>query len=381
LGDDDDGGTGIVKAQSGCILEDLHQYASQRDYLVPLDLGAKGTCQIGGNLSTNAGGSYFYRYGSLHANTVGLEVVLPTGTVLNLGYDPANLKDNTGYHLKHLFIGAEGTLGVITNVALLCHPRPSSKGAALLACESYEHVYQTLAFAKSTLGEILAAFEFMDEAILRLVMDQLSTTNRSTTNDLSLPFSVLPKYAVLVETHGSNEEHDRAKLEHFVETAFVEGLVQDGSIAQNVRQVDDFWKIRELCNPSVAAHGYVYKYDVSLPIVDFERFLQDIGSQLEGEEGGALCTNWGHVIDGNLHLNVVIPGQKDRNEELYEKLERIVIQGVIALGGSISAEHGLGQYKNKHLSTIKDPATLQTMYRVKQLFDPHGIMNPGKLFP
>ena len=381
LGDNDDDSSssssaGILKAQSGCILEDLQNYASQHDYLVPLDLGAKGTCQIGGNLSTNAGGSYFYRYGSLHANTVGLEVVLPNGTILNLGYDPANLKDNTGYHLKHLFIGAEGTLGVITNVALLCHRRPSSIGAALLACESYEHVYHTLAFAKSELGEILAAFEFMDEAILKMVIDQTTTTRNS---DLSLPFSSLPHYAVLVETHGSNEEHDRAKLEHFVETAFGEGLVQDGAIAQNVRQVDDFWKIRELCNPSVAAHGYVYKYDVSLPTMRFEQFIQDIQSQLEGE--AAVCTNWGHVIDGNLHLNVVIPGQKDRNEELYQKLEQMVLRGVKALGGSISAEHGLGQYKNQHMTHIKDPATLQTMQHVKQLFDPHGIMNPGKLFP
>jgi FAD/FMN-containing dehydrogenase len=368
-----DSHTGILKAQSGCILEELHNYAAQYDHLVPLDLGSKGTCQIGGNLSTNAGGSYYYRYGSLHATTIGLEVVLPNGTILNLGYDPAHLKDNTGYHLKHLFIGAEGTLGVITNVALLCPRLPSSKGVALLACETYEHVCHTLALAKSELGEILAAFEFMDDAILEIVMDHSAHTS-----DLALPFSALPNYAILVETHGSNEEHDQLKLQNFVETAFVEGLVHDGAIAHNIRQFQDFWKIREMCNPSVAAQGYVYKYDVSLPIIEFERFILDIRSRLEE---GVVCTNWGHVIDGNLHLNVVIPGRKERDEKLYRKLEQIVIRGVIAAGGSISAEHGLGQYKNKHLTKIKDAAQLQTMYQVKHLFDPHGIMNPGKFFP
>jgi len=368
--------TGILRAQSGCILEDLHTYAAGYDYLVPLDLGSKGTCQIGGNLSTNAGGSYYYRYGSLHATTVGLEVVLPDGTILNLGYDPSHLKDNTGYHLKHLFIGAEGTLGIITGVALLCPRRPSYRGATLLACHSYEQVYETLALAKSQLGEILAAFEFMDKAVLTIVTDRMKTTSPL---DGTLPFSTIPNYAILVETHGSSEEHDQIKLQQFVETAFEQGLVRDGTIAQNLRQVQDFWKIRESCNPSVASRGYVYKYDVSLPIQQFEHFIQDIQTQLEEED--AISTNWGHVIDGNLHLNVIIPGQKERDDNLYYKLEDIVIRGVMNIGGSISAEHGLGQYKNIHLAKIKDVATLKMMQQVKNLFDPHGIMNPGKVLP
>ena len=371
--------SGILKAQSGCILQELQDYAAAQDHLVPVDLGAKGTCQIGGNLSTNAGGSYYYRYGSLHANTIGLEVVLPDGTTLNLGYEPCNLKDNTGYDLKHLFIGAEGTLGVITNVALLCPRLPQSKCAAFLACASYEEVHHTLDLAKSQLGEVLAAFEFMDETILNLVLE--------TYPDQPFPLSEIPTYSVLVETHGSNEEHDRDKLQYFVETAFVDGLVQDGAIAQNLTQVEEFWKVRESCNPSVAAHGYVYKYDVSLPVTGFADFIQYVEDGLANcspfadDDTILLCTNWGHVIDGNLHLNVIVPGRYERNDSLYERVEDLVIDGIVSRGGSISAEHGLGQYKHKHMSKIKDAATLQTMRHVKDLFDPHGIMNPGKYLP
>jgi FAD/FMN-containing dehydrogenase len=369
-----DPNSGILKSQSGCILQELQDYAAVQDHLVPVDLGAKGTCQIGGNISTNAGGSYYYRYGSLHANTMGLEVVLPDGTILNLGYDPCHLKDNTGYDLKHLFIGAEGTLGVITNVALLCPRLPKSKCAAFLACETYEEVYHTLDMAKSRLGEVLAAFEFMDQTILELVMETHG-------DNLSFPLSGIPSYSILVETHGSNEEHDHEKLQDFVETAFVEGLVKDGAVAQSLSQVQDFWKIRESCNPSVATQGYVYKYDVSLAVTEFEDFIQEIRNGLSINTGDAICTNWGHVIDGNLHLNVVVPGQPQKDEELYERIESLVLDGILSRGGSISAEHGLGQYKNKHMTKIKDASTLQTMRQVKALFDPHGIMNPGKYLP
>ncbi len=369
-----DATSGILKAQAGCILQELQDFASNQGHLVPVDLGAKGTCQIGGNISTNAGGSYYYRYGSLHATTMGLEVVLPDGTILNLGYDPCHLKDNTGYDLKHLFIGAEGTLGVITNVALLCPGLPQSKCAAFLACATYEEVYHTLAMAKSRLGEVLAAFEFMDHAILEVVMETYG-------DHLTLPIQGIPSYSILVETHGSNEEHDQEKMQDFVETAFVEGLVQDGAIAQNWSQVQDFWKIRESCNPGVAKQGYVYKYDVSLSVTDFDVFIQEIKDRLSTLSTDILCTNWGHVIDGNLHLNVVVPGQHQKDDDLYHRIEEMVLNGIVSRGGSISAEHGLGQYKNKHLTTIKDTATLQTMRQIKQLFDPHGIMNPGKYLP
>lgn len=373
---------GILQAGAGCILQDLQDFCQSKGRLLPLDLGAKGTCQIGGNLSTNAGGSYFYRYGSLHATVLGLEVVLADGRILSLGYHPlAHPKDNTGYDLKHLFVGAEGTLGVITGVALACPSRPSSKAAAFLACQTYEQVHRTLMVAHQELGEILAAYEFMDAAVLGLVQQEHS--------HLSVPLASshqggLYPYSVLVETHGSNEVHDQEKMEAFLERVLQEDLVDDGVLSQNLSQLEDFWKVREACNPSVASQGYVYKYDVSLPIPDFEAFAREVQTALEARlkrDRTLLVTNWGHVVDGNLHLNVVVPGAFEKDPNLYQTIEEVVLQEVLDRKGSISAEHGLGQYKHIHLPRIKDPSTLDTMRSLKALLDPHGILNPGKYLP
>jgi D-2-hydroxyglutarate dehydrogenase len=361
--------SGILKAEAGCILQNLQDYAADRDYLVPVDLGAKGTCQIGGNVSTNAGGSYYYRYGSLHANVMGLEVVLANGDILNLSYDPCHLKDNTGYDLKHLFVGAEGTLGVVTKVALLCPRLPQSKCASFLACQSFDQVCESLTLAKSHLGEILAAFEFMDGPVLEIVQHQ---------SDIPLPLSEIYPYSILVETHGSNAAHDQEKMESFVEAVMDQGVAVDGVLAQSLGQVQDMWKIRESCNPAVAASGYVYKYDVSLAVPDFPHFIDEIRG---GIPDSAVCTNWGHIIDGNLHCNIVVPGKYEKDEELLEKIEGLVLEEVLKRGGSISAEHGLGQYKHKYMPQIKDPATLATMKAVKKQFDPNGILNPGKYLP
>ncbi len=253
--EDDDGNGIVLRADAGCILQDLQDYASKRKSLIPVDLGAKGTCQIGGNISTNAGGVYYYRYGSLHANVLGLEVVAPTGDVLNLGYNPVpHLKDNTGYDLKHLFIGGEGTLGVVTKVAMRCQPLPVSRGAIWLTCSSLAEVVEVLTVARTQkLSEILAAFEFMDADVLELVRN----TNPST----RFPIDILSdsdsegQYSILIETHGSNYDHDMEKLESFLECLFEKGFVTDGAMAQNLGQIEDFWKVRELCNPASAASG------------------------------------------------------------------------------------------------------------------------------
>ena len=253
----------VIRADAGCILEELQNYAAKNGNLVPVDLGAKGSCQIGGNVSTNAGGVYYYRYGSLHANVLGLEVVTPTGDVLNLGYDPvSHLKDNTGYHLKHLFIGGEGTLGVVTKVSLRCPPLPVSRGAMWLTCASLSDVVRVLTLARTDhLNEILAAFEFMDRDVLELVraaypstrfpLDIGNVTPATTINN----DTIIDPYSILIETHGSDNNHDREKLESFFECIMEEGLVVDGVMAQNLGQIEDFWKIRELCNPATAAMG------------------------------------------------------------------------------------------------------------------------------
>lgn len=369
--------SGLLKCQAGCILQELQAYAAQRKFLVPVDLGAKGSCCIGGNVSTNAGGQYFYRYGSLHANVLGLEVVLADGRVLDF-YSAISLKDNTGYHLKHLFIGAEGTLGVITKVALHCPRLPNARHAVFVACDTFEHVLKTLATAKDMLGEILAAFEFMDADVMRLIQRDKKVPITQEGGD-----SVYP-YCVLIETHGSNSDHDMAKLEQFFETAMGSEAVVDGVLAQDLTQLHDLWEFRESAGPIVASTGYTYKYDVSIPIDQFADLIDEMRQRIQAVHGStdvAVNPNWGHVIDGNIHFNVTTPGNFEFDADLKTAIEPFIFESVVRRGGSISAEHGLGQFKNKYLPMCKDKAVVDTMKKMKQLLDPHGILNPGKLLP
>lgn len=363
---------GILQCDAGCILYDLQQYAAQRGYLLPTDIGSKGSCLIGGNLSTNAGGQYFYRFGSLHANVLGLEVVLASGKVLNLLN--TNLKDNTGYDLKHLFIGAEGTLGVITKVILHCPTLPSSRHAVLVACQDYSQVVDTLYLAKSILGETLAAFEYMDKPVLDLV-------GKDKTIPLSNEDGENYPYCILIETQGSSEEHDSSKLETFLEAAMEQNFVVNGLVAQDLHQVQTLWSIREYCGVAVARTGRPYKYDLSLPVTAFASVVSTVTERLQETHPDTIAVNWGHVIDGDLHLNVVTPGKFEKDQSLKDRLEPYLIDVVVDYAGSISAEHGLGQDKNIYLDKVKEPNVIETMKAVKDLFDPKGILNPGKYFP
>lgn len=365
---------GILQCDAGCILQDLQTFAASRHHLVPVDLGAKGSCCIGGNVSTNAGGQYYYRYGSLHANVLGLQVVLPDGRILDTMQHGINLKDNTGYDLKHLFIGAEGTLGIITKVALQCPPLPQARNAVFLGCHSYQNVQETLQLAKKMLGEVLAAFEYMDEAVLNLVSQEKAIP-------IQLNNGSNFAYCILIETHGSNNEHDMQKLEAFVEEAMTQQVVADGVMAQDLSQLYEMWEIRESCNPIVASQGRVYKYDLSIPISQFDDFVCDIRQRIQETHPEATVVNWGHVIDGNIHLNVTTPGVFEKDPELESRLEPYIFEAVIRRRGSISAEHGLGQCKNEYLKICKDETSLQMMQSIKELFDPNGIMNPGKFLP
>lgn len=333
----------------------------------------------------------------MHANIVGLEVVLANGDILNMGCYPANMKDNTGYDMKHLFIGAEGTLGVgkqaivgfglgtlsvwltdsfiskmlVTRAAILCPRIPSSRCTTLLACQSFDNVLKVLEAAKKSMGEILAAFEFMDGPVMNLVCQKRSKP---------LPFQSHDcPYYLLVETHGSCEEHDRAKVENFLHTLFAENLLVDGIFASSLRQMNEMWDLREACNPSCVSSGHVYKYDVSLPIPEFPHFIEELKESLSATPCCSLdFFNWGHVIDGNLHCNVVCRDDFEANPSLKERIDNNVFDGVQKRGGSISAEHGLGQQKRKYIPKIHQPETLSKMYDIKYIFDPNGILNPGK---
>ena len=364
--------TGILKSGAGCILQDLQDYAADRHHMVPVDLGAKGSCCIGGNVATNAGGQYFYRHGSLHANVLGLEVVLPDGRILDL-MSSVNLKDNTGYDLKHLFIGAEGTLGVITRVALQCPHMPSSRNTAFLACETFGDVQKTLGLAKQMLGEVLAAFEFMDGPVLNMVATEVKLP---VTQDDGSSYP----YCILVETQGSQQDHDAAKMEMFLEQAMNTGCVVDGVLAHDLQQVHSMWSVRESCNPIILPKGYVFKYDISLPIRDFPDLIAEMKDRLS-DIPAAQVVNWGHVVDGNLHFNVVTPGSRENDLAIKALIEPFIFESVVRRGGSISAEHGLGQSKNNYLPMAKTETALELMKTMKTIFDPNRILNPGKYLP
>ncbi len=235
-----DQSNGILICGSGCILQKLQDSLATWNHLVPIDLGSKGTCMIGGNISTNAGGSYYFRFGSIHSNIIGLEVVLANGTILDLMN--INRKDNTGYDLKHLFVGAEGTLGIITKVAMSCPRLPTARNAAFLACESYDAVQKTLSLAKQELGEILGAFELMDQEVLDIVANEIKipiqkdSDGRSTTSEESSSSNNY-RFCLLVETLGSNDEHDKEKINSFLGKAMENNHIVDGVVAQDLKQV------------------------------------------------------------------------------------------------------------------------------------------------
>ncbi|KAL2649531.1 hypothetical protein R1flu_017659 [Riccia fluitans] len=361
-----DEASGILVCEAGCILETLDNYLKSRGHTMPLDLGAKGSCQIGGNVSTNAGGLRLLRYGSLHGNVLGLEVVLADGTVLDLL--GTLRKDNTGYDLKQIFIGAEGTLGVVTKVSVLTPPKLASVNVGFLACEDYASCQKTFAEAKKQLGEILSAFEFLDRHSLEVVLKHLDGARDP------LPDSKESFY-LLVETTGSNQTHDKEKLDAFLESALEKELIKDGAVAQDISQAGSFWKIREGIAESTAKAGAVYKYDLALPLKDLYSLVEDMRERLRDS---ATVIGFGHMGDGNLHLSIVAPSYDDK---FVSQIEPYVYERTAAVNGSVSAEHGLGFMKAKAIYYSKPPAAVQVMAGFKDLLDPNGILNPYKVLP
>ena len=236
---------GILTCEAGAVLQDIQMFLHDNSHISPIDLGAKGTCLIGGNVSTNAGGQHYYRFGSLHANVLGLEVVLADGTILNLMN--SNRKDNTGYDMKHLFIGAEGTLGVISKVVLSCPRKPNAQNVALVSCTSFESVLKILEVAKTELAEILSAFELMDQTVLDVLSQNDKVIPIKAENGSNYPF------LLLIETQGSNYEHDMTKLESFLSQGIGSNQISDGVLAQDMKQIKAIWELRESCNPVVGS--------------------------------------------------------------------------------------------------------------------------------
>lgn len=366
--------SGIFKCDAGVILENADNYLAENGYIFPLDLGAKGSCHVGGVCATNAGGLRLLRYGSLHGSVLGLEVVLPDGTIYNSMN--ALRKDNTGFDLKQLFIGSEGTLGIITGVSILCPSRPTATNVAFLAVSSYEAVQKVFVGARKELSEILSAFEFMDGKSQILTARHLKT-------DHPIESGQYPFY-VLIETSGSNRDHDMEKIETFLGNAMEEGLVDDGIIAQDETQLRNLWTWREGIPEASTAAGGVYKYDVSIPLDDLYKLVEDASERLNAagvvdfdsdSKPVVEAIGYGHIGDGNLHLNVCV---REYNKDIESILEPFVYEWIQEKKGSISAEHGLGFQKRNYISYSKSDVEIAMIKDLKNHYDPNGIMNPYK---
>jgi len=339
---------------------------------MPLDLGAKGSCQIGGNVATNAGGLRLVRYGSLRGTVLGIEAVLPNGKVFD------NLstlrKDNTGYDLKQLLIGSEGTLGVITKVAIQTARRPPVLNVVLLALEDYSKVLEIVKLVRRDLSDILSAIEFADKEALDLVFDHFK--------ELKRPLETQAPFYVLLELAGFSETTDAARIEDFLNKCFETSLVSDGTMSQDMNQAAALWRLREACPEAVSKAGWAFKYDVSVPPAQMYELVQVTRERLKHLVPPAQVVGYGHLGDGNLHLNLWIP-REDLNlrETLKKEIEPFVFEQVSQRKGSISAEHGLGLMKASHINFSKSPVLINLMQDIKKVFDPTGILNPYKMLP
>ena len=369
-----------MTVEAGCVLADLQAAAREAGRLFPLSLGAEGSCMIGGNLSTNAGGVQVLRFGNARELTLGLEVVLADGRVWN-GLS-ALRKDNTGYDLKHLFIGAEGTLGVITAAVLKLFPLPGAVETALLAVPELDNVLALLSAAREASGDCVTAFELIPRLGVELVTRHFA--------GVRAPMETVSAWYVLMEWSagrgdsraGAAEDGAlRRALESFLADRFEAGAVADAVIAQSEAQAKALWHFREILPESQTREGGSIKHDVSVPVSRVARFIAEGTRRLEAHMAGIRAFPFGHVGDGNIHFNVSQPEGMDRDafHRRWEEINRLVHDLVMEMGGSFSAEHGIGQLKRAELARYAAPVELELMRRVKAALDPDNIMNPGKV--
>jgi FAD/FMN-containing dehydrogenase len=357
-----------MTVQAGATLKSVQVAADEAGRLFPLSLASEGSCRIGGNLSTNAGGLNVLAYGTARDLCLGLEVVLPDGRIWN-GLRRLR-KDNTGYDLKNLFIGAEGTLGIITAAVLKLFPKPRTYETAFIAVNSPQAAVDLLSLAKEMSGNRVVAFELLP----RIAMD-FTVKHMGISNPLR-EFS--PWYAL-------SELADPAagSFETILEEATARGMVTDATVAQSEAQRQALWAIRELMPESQKFEGGSIKHDVSVPVSRIPQFIIEATRAVENYMPQARVISFGHIGDGNLHFNVSQPLGMDKKKylDLWNEMNAVVFDVVLKFNGSISAEHGIGRLKKHHMSEIKSPVELQMMHDLKNLFDPTNIMNPGKVLP
>jgi len=361
-----------MTVDAGVILQNAQEAAAEQGCLFPLSLAAEGSCTIGGNLSTNAGGTGVLRYGNTRELCLGLEVVTPQGDIWS-GLRGLR-KDNTGYDLRDLFIGAEGTLGIITGAVLKLYPQPKASVTALAAMESPAAALRLLSIMQDHCGASLTGFELMSAYCLRLVAKHFPALPQPLSGEHA-------QYALLELSSSESEQHAAALLERALGVALGEGVAQDAVVASSAAQSRGLWDLREHIPLAQAADGKNIKHDISLPVSSIADFIGGTEPQLQAAFPGCQLVCFGHLGDGNLHFNVAPPAGVANEDFLHsqEAVNRVVHDAVAAFGGSISAEHGIGALKRDELARYKSPVELNLMRAIKAALDPLGLMNPGKI--
>jgi len=362
----------VLVAEAGAILADVQSAAADVNRLFPLSLAAEGSARIGGNLATNAGGTGVLRYGNARDLCLGLEAVLPDGQIWH-GLSRLR-KNNTGYDLKNLLIGSEGTLGIITAAALKLFPQPAGEGTAMFVVPSPQAALSLLSLARDRLGEGISAFELIHEMGYRFLADHLP--------DIRHPFPEPPEWSVLIELGLAQGLDPQEALTALFEAALDDGLATDGIIAQSEAQRAEFWAVREHIPEANRRVGSVSSHDISVPLSALPEFIE-AGYDVIAQLGEFRINCFGHVGDGNLHYNVFpMPGKTRADHENQRGAIKAAIHDLVhSFGGSVSAEHGVGRLKVKDLQTYSEPAKLSAMRAIKTALDPNGIMNPGVILP
>ena len=362
-----------MTVEAGCILQNLQDHAQASNLLFPLSLAAEGTCTIGGNLGTNAGGTQVVRFGNTRELCLGLEVVTPQGDIWH-GLSGLR-KDNTGYDLRNLMVGSEGTLGIITAATLKLYPLPAAQLTAWTAVPSLEHAVQLLGLAHRHLGAGLTGFEVMGDFALSLVARHFP--------HLRIPLPLDSPFFVLLENSDpENEAHARAQFEHLLETALEQECISNAVVAENLSQANHLWHLRESIPMAQAEEGLNVKHDISIAVSRIPEFVRVTDALLQQAIPGVRLVNFGHLGDGNLHYNVQAPEGADgaaflRDHE--DQVNTLVFDSVDTFSGSISAEHGVGSLKVDKLEKHKSPVALGMMRAIKQALDPLNLMNPGRV--
>ena len=361
-----------MTVEAGCVLQAVQDAAAAQGLLYPLSLAAEGSCTVGGTLATNAGGTQVLRFGNARELCLGLEVVTASGEVWH-GLSGLR-KDNTGYDLRDLFIGSEGTLGIITAATLKLHPQPVAVTTAMASLATLADAVALLQLAQARLGAGLTGFEVMQRHALALVRKHFA--------QLAQPLPEAEWTVLLEQSDSESEAHAREGFEALLEAALERGMISDAAVASSQAQSAAMWQLRESIPLAQSAEGLNIKHDISLPISAIPAFVAGTDAALQQAFPGARLVNFGHLGDGNLHYNVQAPATGDAAAFLRDcepAVNALVFDAVAAHGGSISAEHGIGALKRDAMAARKSPVALQMMRAIKQALDPHGLMNPGRV--